>query len=279
MINEIEEFEAYTGIVNYRAENKYDSAYMGRFTYDMLLKFEGLSRVLTILARGYMWQSEEPQIDLARRALCAWCSIPDTKKAPPKKEGQSRTDYRELLDEFPELVDENGGGLFYRHVHAVIGFVQSNPDKVMKSAVQNCETLASSFDAAWRKKVMQFQVPLFSVNTKGAWVLRFDDVLSEALELGKLRNNEITLSPEQLQALSAVTPRGVPETVLPELVKYYLANKPEDSDWVVLPVTNFDAYFGTTSFSRKWLAKLPESVLMRENGFGVCRYRVSCMVT
>lgn len=279
MINEIEEFEAYTGIVNYRAENKYDSAYLGRFTYDMLLKFEGLSRVLTILARGYMWQNEEPQIDLARRALCAWCSIPDTKKAPPKKEGQSRTDYRELHEEFPELVDENGGGWFYRHVYSVIGFVQRNTDRVMKSAVQNCETLVNGFDTAWRKKVMQFQVPLFSVNTKGAWVLRFDDVLSEALVLGRLRNDEITLSPEQMQALSDATPKGVPETVLPALAKYYLANKSEDSDWVVLPVTNFDAYFGTTSFSHKWLAKLPESILLRGNGFGVCRYRISCMVT
>lgn len=275
MINEIEKFEVYTGVVTYRAENKYDSAYLGRFTYDMLLKFEGLSRVLTILARGYMWQGEEPQIDRARRALCAWCSIPDTKKAPPKKEGQSRTDYRELHEEFPELVDEDGVGWFYRHVHSVIDFVRDNSDKVMKSAVQNCETLDKGFDDAWRRKAMQFQVPMFSAGTKGAWVLRFDDVLSDALEQGRLRNDEITLSSEQLQALSASTPQGVPEAVLPALAKYYIANKPEDSDWVVLPVTNFDAYFGTTSFSRKWIAKLPGSILTRENGFGVCRVTVT----
>lgn len=275
MLNEIEEFEAYIGAVEYCAENKYDSAYLGRFTYDMLLKFEGLSRVLTILARGYLWaDGNEPQIDRARRALCNWCSIPDTKKAPPKKEGQSQTDYRELHDEFPALVDENGGGWFYCHVHRIIDFVKSNPDKVMKSAAQNCEILEAGFDTAWRKKVMQFQVPLFSANTKGAWVLRFDDALSDALEQGPLKNNEIALSQEQLQALIAATPQGVPETVLPTLYRYYLANKPEDSDWVVLPVTNFDAYFGTTSFSRKWLAKLPESFLTRENGYGVCRYQM-----
>lgn len=275
MLNELNEFEAYTGTVSYRAENKYDSAYLGRFTYGMLLKFEGLSRVLTILARGYLWvDGSEPQIDRARRALCAWCSIPDEKKAPPKKERQSRTDFRELHDEFPELVDENGGGWIYRHVHHVAGFVKSNPDKVMKSAMQNCETLEKGFDAAWRKKLMQFQVPLFSVNTKGAWVLRFDDVLSDVLEQGPLKNNEIELSPELLQALFAATPKGVPETVLPTLAQYYLTNKPEDSDWVVLPVTNFDAYFGTSSFSRKWLAKLPETVIMRQQGYGVCRFRL-----
>lgn len=54
----------------------------------------------------------------------------------------------------------------------------------------------------------------------------------------------------------------------------YLANKPEDSGWVVLPVKNFDACFGTTSFSRKRLARLPESALVRGNGYGVCRYRM-----
>ena len=137
-----------------------------------------------------------------------------------------------------------------------------------------CERLSIGFDAAWRKKVMQFQVPLFSVNTKGAWVLRFDDILSSALELGALKNNEISLSPELLQILSAATPKGVPESVLPTLVQYYFTNKPEDCDWVVLPVTNFDAYFGTTAFGRKWLGKLSETIIIREQGYGVCRYQI-----
>jgi hypothetical protein len=275
MLNEIEEFSAYTSNVNYRAENKYDSTYLGRFTYDMLMKFEGLSRVLTIIARGYMWKNgSEPQIKIARNALCAWCSISDAKKAPPKKEGQSQTDYRELSKELRELVDENGNGWFCRHVHEIVAFVNQNPDKVMKSAVTNCERLSFGFDSAWRKKVMQFQVPLFSVNTKGAWALRFDDILSNALEQGKLKNNEIPLPPELLQKLSAATPKGVPESVLPTLVKYYFAYKPVDSDWVVLPVTNFDAYFGTTAFGRKWLGRIPEDVLIRNMGFGVCRYKI-----
>lgn len=274
MLNEIEEFEAYTGGVNYCAENKYDSTYLGRFTCDMLIKFEGLSRVLTIIARGYMWDNgSEPQIDLARNALCAWCSIPDAKKAPPKKEGQSQTDYRELSKEFPELVDENGNGWFCRHVYRVVDFVRNNPGVVMKSAIDSCIRIQTGFNDAWRKKVMQFQIPLFSANTKGAWVLRFDDIITEAFEQGKLQNNEILLSPELLQKLSVATPKGVPESVLPTLVQYYLASKPEDSDWVVLPVINFDAYFGTTAFSRKWLGKLPETIMIREHGYGVCRYR------
>ena len=44
---------------------------------------------------------------------------------------------------------------------------------------------------------------------------------------------------------------------------------------VVLPVANFDAYFGTTSFGRKYLKQIPETVLERsETGFGLCRYRL-----
>ena len=43
---------------------------------------------------------------------------------------------------------------------------------------------------------------------------------------------------------------------------------------MVLPVANFDAYFGTTSFGRKYLKQIPEAILERsESGFGLCRYR------
>ena len=59
------------------------------------------------------------------------------------------------------------------------------------------------------------------------------------------------------------------------LAAYYLANKPEDSDWVVLPVANFDAYFGTTSFGRKYLKQIPKTFLERsETNFGLCRHRL-----
>ena len=70
-------------------------------------------------------------------------------------------------------------------------------------------------------------------------------------------------------------PKGVPLDMVETLVSYYFANKPEDSDWVVLPVANFDAYFGTTSFGRKYLKQIPETILERsETGFGLCRYRL-----
>ena len=59
------------------------------------------------------------------------------------------------------------------------------------------------------------------------------------------------------------------------IIVYYAANKPEDSDRVVLPVANFDVYFGTTSFGRKYLRLIPGEILARtDSGFGICRYRV-----
>ena len=90
MIDERAAFAAYTGAVVYDATNKQDSAYLGRFTFDTLLKGEGLQRILTILARGYLWQAGKPDIDRARDALRAWCSIPDSAALHPGYEGARR---------------------------------------------------------------------------------------------------------------------------------------------------------------------------------------------
>jgi hypothetical protein len=275
MLNEIEEFKVYTGMVSYTAERKYDSTYLGRFTFETLLKFEGLSRVLTIIARGYMFQdSTEPRIDYAKQALCAWCSVPDVKKARQKEDWQYKTDFRDLHDDFPKLVDENGCGWFYRHIHNVSDFMQNNPEKVKKTALNHLEGIQKRFDSIWRKKVLQFQVPLFAQNTKAAWTLRFDDILADALELGELRNDEIAFTANEWQLIESPTPDRTPVEVLSTLIAYYRANKPDDSDWVVLPVANFDAYFGTTTFGRKWLTKIPQEIIERQTSFGVCRYRV-----
>ena len=48
-----------------------------------------------------------------------------------------------------------------------------------------------------------------------------------------------------------------------------------DSDYVILPVYNFDAYFGSTSFSHKWLNLFPDTLLERDKqSFGVCRVKL-----
>ncbi|MBQ6004258.1 MAG: hypothetical protein IJK65_06475 [Clostridiales bacterium] len=48
----------------------------------------------------------------------------------------------------------------------------------------------------------------------------------------------------------------------------------ENTEWVILPVDSFNAYFGTSSFDRKWLPEFPESIIEREDYAGLCRYRM-----
>lgn len=284
MLNEWKEFQDYTGAVNYTARNKQDTTYLGRFTFDTILDFEGLNRVLTTLARGFLFHNEDgspaeaprERIDYAKRGLCAWCSVPDSKKATPREAWQFGSDFGELHSEFPGLVDENGSGWFHRHVHRVAAFVRENPKRISSSAQKKCAAIEKGFDQAWRDKVIQMQIPLFAPTTKGQWGLRFDSFLAQALELGPLRTEEPILPLALVEQLRSLTPKGVPMEMVETLAAYYLANKPEDSDWVVLPVANFDAYFGTTSFGRKYLKQIPETIMERsETGFGLCRYRLS----
>lgn len=215
------------------------------------------------------------RIAYARRALCAWCSAPEKGKTAPKDEWQFKTDFLELRVEFPELVDADGTGWFLRHVLAVADFMLTHPEKVRSTSLKNAEIIRAKFAAAWRNKVMQYQIPIFSPQTKGAWTLRFDDVLADALEFGPLRREEPELPPALIEKVEAALPKEVPATVVCTLIAYYLANKQEDCEWVVLPVTNFDAYFGDTNFSKKQLPKVPAEIMERSNSFGVSRFRVS----
>ena len=269
MLNEIEEFKAYTQFPKYSANGKRDMSFLGRFTFDMLIKQIGLHRVLTIIARGYMFETETPDIDRARRVLQAWCSLP----AEKKDDWKANTNFSELHDSFPELVDKDGCGWFYRHIHNICNFVRNNPNNVSKTTISKCETLRKGFDKEWEKKVIRFQIPIFSSSTKGSWILRFDDILADALELGKIKNNDFSLSDSIKDYIerNVLTPSARPAAEL--LIKYYIANKLDDSDKVVLPVTNFDAYFGNGNFSKKWLPKELDSVIIRDpQSNGVSRY-------
>lgn len=48
--------------------------------------------------------------------------------------------------------------------------------------------------------MLQFQTPIFSLNTKGAWMLCFDDILADALEQGPLMYYEVYIPEETRQA-------------------------------------------------------------------------------
>lgn len=96
---------------------------MGRFTFDMIKDFTGFNRIFTILARGYLFHGKDgsvlpgdpyERIDYAYRALCAWNSVPDRRTDP-----KSQVDFRELTEEFPELVDAKGNGWYIRHAQSL----------------------------------------------------------------------------------------------------------------------------------------------------------------
>lgn len=132
-----------------------------------------------------MFKSGSADIEYERRAISAWCSIPDKDNTKEKEEWRYITDFRKNHNEFPELVTENGEGWFYRHFHNAMNFVKNNPDKFTAKEIEKYALMDKNFDAAWRKKVMQMQYSTYDLNTKGAWILRSDDILSTALEQGK----------------------------------------------------------------------------------------------
>jgi len=275
VLNEKEEFLSYTGVPVYSSVNKQDYSYLGRIAFATILDFEGLPRIFSIIARGYMYGGREPNTDRARKALSAWCSIPDKKENATREEWQYKSDFRELHGEFPELVTKDGQGWFYRHVHGVADYILNNPDKTSKSAYENAVSIKNGFDREWRNKVIQFQIPIFSENTKGAWIVRFDDMIADALELGELKVYPEKLPKDISDKISAAVPEHLQEKVS-YLVAYYLAHKPDDSDWVVLPVVSFDAFFGGTTFSKKILSQLPKNIIIRDRtGYGISRYKVS----
>lgn len=283
MIREWDEFRAYTEPVTYAATGKQDSTYLGRFTFDTLLDFEGLARILTILARGYLFhqpsgelaKNPRSRLSYAREALCAWCSLPESKAKHSTEAWQYLVSFPKLHEKFPALVSEDGEGWFYHHVHQVAAFVKAYPKLVSKSAQENCDKLRRGFNKAWENKLRQLQTPIFSPGTKGQWLLRFDDILADAMELGPLRQQKAVFSPQLREKIAAAAP-GCPTEVLETLIAYYAANRPEDADWVVLPVASFDAYFGSTTFGRKYLRAIPPEIIQRDDSrFGVSRYQVA----
>ena len=59
------------------------------------------------------------------------------------------------------------------------------------------------------------------------------------------------------------------------LYKYYVANREEGREFVVLPNQNFNAFFGSTAFSQKWVTALCGKVIEKKYSEGVCKYRIS----
>ena len=95
------------------------------------------------------------------------------------------------------------------------------------------------------------------------------------MEQSPLRTEKYELTAEQKVWTDEVIGNTVPKNVAYTLFEYYLANKTADSDWVILPQVNFDAYFGNMNFSKTQLASLPaEFINRRLSNNGVSMYRI-----
>ena len=278
MTNEWLEFKAYTEKQKYSAASKHDLSYLGRFSFKTITDFEGFGRILTVIARGYIFHNKNgslfdgdpyTRIEYARNALCAWCSIPD------KNDDAPFVNFGELSADYPELVNSKGEGWYYRHIQNIVKFVKKNPTYISEKAKTTVVGIGKGFKTDWKKKVRQLQVPIFALNTKAAWALRFDDIIADALELGALRMEEYILPPEKYEVLQSIDLNGVPLEVVCDVVSFYEANKTDTGDWVVLPIANFDCYYGNTNFSKKWLSKIPDTILTREVSNGINRVKVN----
>ena len=277
MLNEVQEFKDYTQFPAYTSTGPRDTTYLGRFTVEAIRDFHGFDRVFTILARHFLFQNGDPydNVDRARRALCAWVSIPDDGDDLKGWEGKFTTCFPELHEEFPDLVDADGCGWYIRHIRAISAFAQQNPKLVKAGVHKYLVEKLPDFEAKWRDKVRQFQIPIFLEHTDAVWQVRFDDVIANALTLGPLREMEAEVTEQQKEKLLPFVQDEVKLEYLTTLVTYYLANKPEDSDWVVLPSTNFNCYFGSTAFSKKALKEITGKVIQRpDTSYGSGRYRV-----
>ncbi len=270
MLNEVQEFCAYTGVIPGMTGS------LGRFTLESIRDFLGFERIFTILARGYLFRDESDpykQTDYARNALCAWCSIPDQKAK--SDEWKFMTCFPELHATFPELVDENGNGWYIRHIRGVVSYAKEHPQKVKSNVKKYLADRIDDYENAWRDKVRQYQIPIFLESTDAIWQIRFDDVIANALTLGPLRDMEVEVTQEQKEKLLPFVKGKVKLEHLTTLAAYYKANKPEDTDWVVLPASSFNNFFGSTVFSKQVLKDITDTVILRsDTSYGSGRFQV-----
>ncbi len=271
MIDERKEFQCYTTFPVYETEKTKDTAFLNRISLQMLKKGAGFLRVLAIIARGYLYKDEIPDIEYARRALCAWCSIPAEKEA----DWQFDTNFAELHTEFPELVDEQGNGWLVRHVNNIAAFAESSPEQVTDHVRKNVKQIMKTFAEDWKKKVIQFQIPLFTESTKNDWLTLFDDVLADAQELGPLRSFRADVSEEDAAYIQSILPKGMLLSEAIEVIAYYKINKLGGTDWALYPSIHFEAYFGNTNFTHKYQAVFFEKCGHKtKEHCGVTRYLI-----
>ena len=86
MLNEREEFLSYITFPKYASNGKNDTSFLGKFAMDTLLKSHGILRVLTVIARHYMFEDKK-DIQKAYRAICAGAVLRIMTRRSQRKNG------------------------------------------------------------------------------------------------------------------------------------------------------------------------------------------------
>ena len=213
-------------------------------------------------------------VDFDRTLTAPDSSIPE-RNIEPRDSWEFATAFPELHEEFPELVDKDGRGWYIRHLHNIAAFAKENPKHIKAGVKKYVAEKLSDLEDKWWFKVRQFQIPIFMEGTDAIWQIRFDDIIANALTLGPLREMEVEVSEQQKEKLLPFLDTDVKMEHLTTLIAYYKANKPEDTDWVVLPSSNFNNYFCSTVFSKKVIPRITDTVILRsDTSYGTGRFKV-----
>ena len=276
MTNEWLEFKAYTDTPVFNADSKQSTAFIGRFTVRMIKQNKGFSRIFTVLARGYLFhnadgtlRADDPyeRTEEARHFLCAWCSLPY--ETVGNKALTFHTSFPELHSEFPNIVDENGAGWYYRYLHSLSEYIKKNKDNVTKKlhCFAEKKTL-KTIEGTWANKLIQFQYSIYNNRSSADFPLLFDTAIADALVLGPLRTEAVVLPNETLQKIKSYGVNAKTEGLMITLAEYYIANKEPDSDWVIIPRTNISAYLGSATYMESYEDKIPDEFMEKKPEMG-----------
>ena len=270
------EFKAYTDTPVFLADSKQSTAFMGRFSTTIIKKNKGFNRIFTILARGYLFhnadgtlRTDDPyeRTEEARRFLCAWCSLPY--ETVTNKALKFHTSFPEFHSEFPNIVDENGAGWYYRYLHSLSDYIKKNKEDITKKlhCFAEKKTL-KAIESTWANKLIQYQYSVYNDRSSADFPLLFDTAIADALVLGPLRAEEVVLPDEILQKIKAYGVNAKTERLMITLAEYYIANNEPDSDWVIIPRTNISAYLGSATYMEAYESRIPEGFMDKKAEMG-----------
>ena len=114
------------------------------------------------------------------------------------------TSFPELHSKFPNIVDENGAGWYYRYLHSLSYYIKNNKDNVTKKlhCLTKKKTL-KAIESTWANKLIQYQYSVYNDRSSADFPLLFDTAIADALVLGPLRAEEVVLPDEALQKIKA----------------------------------------------------------------------------